>query len=53
MARPVIGWANVSAKGGVLQPDVGFVAAAPKDKAFKMALEDELQRMMVFLGLGE
>ncbi|MBQ0933876.1 DNA glycosylase AlkZ-like family protein [Ideonella paludis] len=49
----VIGWANVSAKGGVLQPDVGFVAAAPKDKAFKLALEDELQRMAVFLGLGE
>lgn len=47
----VIGWANLSAKGGVLQPDVGFVGAAPQDAAFKHALEDELQRMAVFLGV--
>ncbi len=48
----VIGWANLSVKDGVLTPDVGFVAQAPKDKAFAAALEDELQRMTVFLGLG-
>jgi uncharacterized protein YcaQ len=47
----VIGWANVSAKLGVLTPDVGFVNAAPKGKAFALALEEELHRMSVFLGL--
>jgi uncharacterized protein YcaQ len=49
----VIGWANVSAKSGVLTPDVGFVGVAPKDKAFAMALDDELDRMAVFLRLKE
>lgn len=47
----VIGWANVSAKSGVLTPDVGFVHAAPKGKAFALALEEELHRMAVFLRL--
>ena len=47
----VIGWANLSAKSGVLTPDVGFVHAAPKDKAFAVALDEELHRMSVFLGL--
>jgi uncharacterized protein len=49
----VIGWANVGAKSGVLTPDVGFVNAAPKGHAFAMALDDELQRMAVFLKLDE
>jgi hypothetical protein len=49
----VMGWANVSAKSGVLTPDVGFVGVAPKDKAFAMALDDELDRMAVFLRLKE
>ncbi len=47
----VIGWANLSVKGGVLTPDVGYVASAPHDKAFAPALDEELQRMAVFLGL--
>jgi hypothetical protein len=37
----------------VLTPDVGFVGVAPKDKAFAMALDDELDRMAVFLRLKE
>ncbi len=49
----VIGWANVSAKSGVLRPEVGFVGVAPKDKAFAMALDEELHRMAVFLRLKE
>ena len=49
----VIGWANVSAKLGVLTPEVGFVGAAPEDKAFAVALDDELHRMAVFLKLNE
>lgn len=49
----VIGWANVAVKSGVLMPDVGFVNAVPKDKAFAVALDEELQRMSVFLRLHE
>ena len=47
-----IGWANLSTQGGVLTPDVGFVGTPPKDRALKVALDEELQRMAVFLGLG-
>ncbi|MFM7331296.1 MAG: DNA glycosylase AlkZ-like family protein [Brachymonas sp.] len=47
----VIGWANLSVKDRELIPDVGFVKSAPKGKAFRMALDEELQRMTVFLGL--
>ncbi len=46
------GWANLSTQGGVLTPDVGFVGTPPKDRALKVALDEELQRMAVFLGLG-
>lgn len=49
----VIGWANVSAKAGVLTPEVGFVNARPTDKAFVSALDEELHRLSVFLRLGE
>ena len=49
----VIGWANLAVQGGVLQPDVGFVAAgAPADAGFSAALDDELQRLATFLGIG-
>ncbi|WP_194945212.1 DNA glycosylase AlkZ-like family protein [Limnohabitans sp. DM1] len=47
----VIAWANLSVKGDVLTPNVGFVASAPREKAFGVALDEELQRMTVFLGL--
>jgi hypothetical protein len=33
-------------------PDVGFVGARPRGAAFRRALDDELERMSVFLGLG-
>jgi hypothetical protein len=36
----------------VLTPDIGFVGTKPKDRAFAAALDEELQRMAVFLGLG-
>lgn len=46
----VIGWANVSAREGRLQPAFGYAAgAAPKGPAFRAALDDELQRMAQFL----
>jgi len=47
----VIGWANLSTKLGSLSSQIGFVNTAPKDKKFTRALEEELQRMTVFLKL--
>jgi uncharacterized protein YcaQ len=47
----VIGWANVSAKGGVLTPELGFVDKAPQDSAFATALDEDLQRLSDFLGI--
>ncbi|MCD9088265.1 crosslink repair DNA glycosylase YcaQ family protein [Stenotrophomonas sp. SY1] len=49
----VIGWANLSVSGGELRSQFGYVdGAAPRDAAFRSALEAELERMGVFLGLG-
>lgn len=48
----VIGWANLAATGAVLQSSLGFVAGhAPRDAAFRRALERELDDMRTFLGL--
>ncbi len=48
----VIGWANLSGKGGVLKADFGYVAARPpRARAFSRELEAELDRMRAFLGL--
>ena len=49
----VIGWGNVSVAEGELKADLGYVAGKPpREKAFGLALQDELERMRVFLGLG-
>jgi len=49
----VIGWANVSVVDGAVKPQVGYVkATAPRERAYKPALEAELERLRVFLGLG-
>lgn len=46
----VIGWANLAWRDGVLTPDLGYVAGrAPRDHAFRNALDDELERMTNFL----
>ncbi len=46
----VIGWANVSAAGGVLTTEFGYAAGhAPNDKLFKRALDEERERLRVFL----
>jgi len=48
----VIGWGNVSLKNGRMQSDLGYLAGhAPRDRGFRRALEEELHRMRVFLGL--
>jgi uncharacterized protein len=47
----VVGWGNLAMAEGTLTADLGYVAgSAPRDKAFKAALADELERMRVFLG---
>ncbi len=47
----VMGWANLSVVEGGLQPEFGYVArAARRDRAFKDALDAELERVRRFLG---
>jgi uncharacterized protein YcaQ len=42
----VIGWGNVSLAGGRLQVDLGYVGAdAPRDRAFRRALDEEMDRL--------
>jgi uncharacterized protein YcaQ len=48
----IIGWANASVTNGALNVDVGFVGKRPTDKAFRLELEAELQRMHAFLNLS-
>ncbi|MCW5655299.1 crosslink repair DNA glycosylase YcaQ family protein [Hydrogenophaga sp.] len=46
----VIGWANLSARAGQLETTFGYASgSAPKDGAFRQALDEELQRMAQFL----
>ncbi|HET9821654.1 MAG TPA: crosslink repair DNA glycosylase YcaQ family protein [Burkholderiaceae bacterium] len=46
----VIGWGNLAWRDGVLDAELGYVAGrAPRERAFRSALDDELQRMEVFL----
>jgi uncharacterized protein YcaQ len=48
----VVGWGNVAVKDGSMQADIGYVAGAPpRERAFRQALDQELDRLRVFLGL--
>jgi uncharacterized protein YcaQ len=48
----VIGWANLTVHGGALRPDFGYVASnPPRSRAFRQAVEEELERFRVFLNL--
>ena len=47
----VIGWANLSVKNGELRAELGYVSAAPRERAYKRELEAELERFRAFLGL--
>jgi hypothetical protein len=47
-----IGWGNLAVQGGALVPDLGYVSGkAPRDAAFRTALDAELAAMATFLGL--
>ena len=49
----VIGWGNISVEDGTMHADLGYVSGrAPRDRAFKRALEEELERLRLFLGRG-
>ena len=49
----VIGWANASVKGGVLNVDCGYVTGrAPREAGFKAALQLERERLAEFLGVA-
>jgi len=49
----VVGWGNVSVDDGVLSFQPGFVSGrAPPGPAFKRELDEELDRMRLFLGLS-
>lgn len=49
----VIGWANASTRGGELRVDCGYVAGqAPREAAFRIALDEEIERLRTFLGLA-
>jgi uncharacterized protein YcaQ len=46
-----IGWGNLAVRDGGLHADIGFVSGrAPRDRPFKRALDEELERMRAFLG---
>ena len=46
----VVGWANLSVREGELVSSVGYAGKSlARDKVFRGALEDELQRMAAFL----
>ena len=48
----VIGWANLQVQNDTLRHDVRFVSGPPADPAFHAALDAELARMRLFLGLS-
>jgi uncharacterized protein len=50
----VIGWGNVSFAGGALSADIGYVAGKrPREAAYTLALDEELERMRLFLAPKE
>jgi hypothetical protein len=49
----MVGWGNLSVRDGRLVADIGHVSGrAPADAGYRAALDDELDRMHRFLGLG-
>jgi hypothetical protein len=47
----VVGWANLTVRGGELVADIGYVTSPPRDEGYLQELELELDAMRVFLGL--
>ncbi|MDQ2778053.1 MAG: winged helix DNA-binding domain-containing protein [Pseudomonadota bacterium] len=52
-SEQVIGWGNLKVDEGRLVPELGYVSGtAPRSGAYRAALNDELQRISLFLGLA-
>jgi uncharacterized protein len=49
----VIGWGNLSLKEGSLKAEFGYVKSVPRERAFGQSLEQELERIRIFLGLSK
>jgi uncharacterized protein YcaQ len=47
----IIGWGNVSIVKGALSASFGYVGRRPRDRDFTRALDEELERLRVFLDL--
>ena len=48
----VLGWANVHLVDGRMQVETGYVDKQPREPAFTAALDEELAKLSVFLGLS-
>jgi uncharacterized protein YcaQ len=49
----VIGWGNLALKDGQVHADFGYVTGPPRERAFKRALEAELDRIRRFLRISD
>jgi uncharacterized protein YcaQ len=50
----VIGWGNLSVKNGKLESAFGYIGARPpRERAFRVALDEELHRVAAFLSLHD
>ncbi len=50
----VLGWGNLAVVDDRLQAEIGYASGGPPSgKAHKAALDEEVERMRVFLGLGQ
>jgi uncharacterized protein YcaQ len=50
----VIGWGNVTLRAGAIAADFGYVAGAPpRERAFRRALDAEVERMRAFLAADD
>lgn len=47
----VIGWANAKVEAGCLKTELGYVGTKPRSKAYRRALESEVDAMATFLRL--
>ena len=47
----VIGWGNVAVTDGTLRTELGYVASRPRDRAFRSALDEDMDRLRRFLSL--
>ena len=46
----MVGWGNVTVQDGALRVALGFVKARPRGRAFRRALDEEVERLRRFLG---